>query len=55
MINIRDVKGSMKLAAGDSEVRVVGFNGEFASTTVDGDVYLEGVSHRSGRSRPTEM
>ncbi|MEP7213082.1 MAG: DUF4097 family beta strand repeat-containing protein [Acidobacteriota bacterium] len=42
-INVRDVEGTLKLAAADGEVRVVGFNGAFDSKTSDADVYLEGV------------
>ncbi len=41
-INIRDVDGTLRLAANDGQVRVIGFKGEFDSETVDGDVYLEG-------------
>jgi hypothetical protein len=41
-INVRDVAGKLHLASGDARVRVIGFDGDFDSSTADGDVYLEG-------------
>ena len=45
-INVRDVDGKLHLSSVDAQVRVIGFTGELDSTTVDGDVYLEGKFSR---------
>lgn len=41
-IDLRDLDGTLKVTAANAQVRVLGFNGEFVSKTVDGPVFLEG-------------
>lgn len=41
-IDVRNAEGKLQITAADGLVRIIGFNGELDSRTVDGDVYLEG-------------
>lgn len=42
-INVRDSEGKLKIAAVSAIVRVIGFNGEVDSRTIDGTNFFEGI------------
>ena len=49
-INVRDVDGKLLIKNADGLVRVIGFKGDLNTTTVDGDVFLEGDFSRLAAS-----
>lgn len=45
-INVRDSEGKLNITSASSTIRVIGFNGELASKTVDGTNFFEGMFSR---------